>query len=98
MSKTINTTWLPLFYGFLLSIILCFPAAQQCEQCKKPAIWEALLAHAVGDSISVLWFDMEPLKFLHSSCADAWMKDHPLELDEDGRIITVYDPRHSRNK
>ena len=98
MPKTIKTIWLTLFYTALLSIILNWPAAHKCQQCGKPAVWEGLLAHFTGNCYSVIYLGTGPVKMLHLQCLDDWLEANPLEFDEDGRLINVYDPRHSSNQ
>lgn len=98
MSNTIKNVWVSLFVASVLTVILCWPAAHKCEQCGKPALWEVILAHVVGDGYSMIYLGNDPVEMLHIGCAKDWMASHPLELDEEGRIISVYDPRHSSNK
>lgn len=49
-----------------------------CEQCGEGTIHRPLLARAVAG------FDTG---FLHTTCVQDWCDEHPLRLDENGRII-----------
>jgi hypothetical protein len=49
-----------------------------CQQCGKTCIQEPLLARFAAH------FDKG---FLHLQCVDQYLKDHPIRLDEQGRII-----------
>ena len=96
--STIKNVWVGVFLAALLSLVLSWPAAHKCEHCGKPAYWDALLAHVIGDGYSIICIDSKPIGFIHYECLDEWLKNHPLEFDEDGRLINVNDPRHSSNK
>ena len=55
-----------------------FEVGIPCEQCGKDTVHRCLLARAVSG------FDTGSL---HVNCVQAWLDEHPLRFDENGRVI-----------
>ena len=77
---------------------MIWPAHHRCCHCGKPAVWECIMAHIVGDVHSIVWLGDDPTTMLHLDCVKDYLEANPLEWDEDGNLINVYDPRHSSNQ
>jgi hypothetical protein len=75
---------------FLFTLILCgIQPARRCTQCNQPIYIEDVETGELGiyrESLIVRIFSPNA-SFLHWLCVQDYLHDHPIERDQNGRII-----------